>query len=155
MIASHHRGISFIEILIVAAIIGIIVLLALPAFSPIKESQVLNNAVENVVSALNKARAQTLSSLDSSEYGVYFESDQIVIFKGKVFSAGDHENESIEITPPATISNVALGGVSESEGELYFARLSGVPDKTGTITISMPSSTKTITISATGVISKN
>ena len=143
------------ELLIVLAIIGIIVAITLPSFSSIKENQVLNNAVENVVSALNKARTQTLSSLESSEYGVHFESDQIVIFKGKVYSAVDPDNESVEITSPATISNVTLGGVSGSEGELYFARLSGVPDKSGTVTVSVAGSSKIITISSTGTVSKN
>ena len=143
------------ELLIVLAIIGIIVAITLPSFSSIKENQVLNNAVENVVSALNKARTQTLSSLESSEYGVHFESDQIVIFKGKVYSAVDPDNESVEITSPATISNVTLGGVSGPEGELYFARLSGVPDKSGTVTVSVAGSSKIITISSTGTVSKN
>ena len=143
------------ELLIVLAIIGIIVAITLPSFSSIKENQVLNNAVENVISTLNKARAQTLSSLESSEYGVHFESDQIVIFKGKVYSAVDPDNESVEITSPATISNVTLGGVSGPEGELYFARLSGVPDKSGTVTVSVAGSSKIITISSTGTVSKN
>ena len=152
---SVNRGVTFVELLIVLAIIGIIVAITLPSFSSIKENQVLNNAVENVVSALNKARTQTLSSLESSEYGVHFESDQIVIFKGKVYSAVDPDNESVEITSPATISNVTLGGVSGSEGELYFARLSGVPDKSGTVTVSIAGNSKIITISSTGTVSKN
>ena len=152
---SVNRGVTFVELLIVLAIIGIIVAITLPSFSSIKENQVLNNAVENVISTLNKARAQTLSSLESSEYGVHFESDQIVIFKGKVYSAVDPDNESVEITSPATISNVTLGGVSGPEGELYFARLSGVPDKSGTVTVSVAGSSKIITISSTGTVSKN
>jgi len=150
-----QSGIALVEILVVIAIIVLILLVVLPPFSSIKEGQVLDNAVENVISALNKARTQTLSSLDSSEYGVHFESDQILIFKGKVFSANDPDNESVEITPPATISNVTLGGVSASEGELYFARLSGVPDKSGTVTVSVTSDSKIITISPTGAVSKN
>ena len=150
-----QSGIALVEILVVIAIIVLILLVVLPPFSSIKEGQVLDNAVENVISALNKARTQTLSSLDSSEYGVHFESDQILIFKGKVFSANDPDNESVEITPPATISNVTLGGVSASEGELYFARLSGVPDKSGTVTVSFSTHSKIITISPTGAVSKN
>ena len=150
-----QSGIALVEILVVIAIIVLILLVVLPPFSSIKEGQVLDNAVENVISALNKARTQTLSSLDSSEYGVHFESDQILIFKGKVFSANDPDNESVEITSPATISDVTLGGVSGPEGELYFARLSGVPDKSGTVTVSVAGNSKIITISSTGTVSKN
>lgn len=150
-----QSGIALVEILVVIAIIVLILLVVLPPFSSIKEGQVLDNAVENVISALNKARTQTLSSLESSEYGVHFESDQIVIFKGKVYSAADPDNESVEITSPATISDVTLGGVSGPEGELYFARLSGVPDKSGTVTVSVAGNSKIITISSTGTVSKN
>src|SRR3989344_1931199 len=101
-----NRGITFIELLIVAAIIGIVALIVLPAFSSIKEKQVLNNGVENVISALNKARGETLSSLDSSSYGVYFSSGEIVIFKGTIYSSADPDNEIISITSPASISIV-------------------------------------------------
>ena len=150
-----NRGITFIELLIVAAIIGIVALIVLPAFSSIKEKQVLNNGVENVISALNKARGETLSSLDSSSYGVYFSSGEIVIFKGTIYSSADPDNEIISITSPASISNVTLGGQSGGAGEMYFNRLTGSPSKSGTITISSPSYSKIITLSATGAVSKN
>jgi hypothetical protein len=86
---------------------------------------------------------------------VHFESDQIIIFKGMVFSAGAGDNIIVSITSPATISNVTFGGVSASSGNVYFNRLSGAPSTTGTITISSPNYSKIITILPTGVASVN
>ena len=96
-----------------------------------------------------------MASVDSSEYGVRFQSDQVIIFKGKIFSAEAPDNKITNISSPSSISNVTLGGISSSTGELYFERLSGIPSKIGTITISTPSASKIITISATGAVSLN
>lgn len=151
----YKRGVSLIEFLIAFAVIAVIAAISFPVFSSIKKNQVLNNAVENVASALDQARSQTLASLDSSEYGVRFEADEIIIFKGTTYSFGSPDNQTVEITEPATISDVTLGGVSGSSGELYFNRLTGMPDKAGTVTLSVAGITRTVTISATGATSKN
>lgn len=151
----YKKGISAIEILFVLAVLGIILSIAIPQFSKTRENQVLKNAVVEVVSSLNKAQSQTLASLNSSSYGVHFQSDKIIIFKGTVFSSGDTNNETISIITPANISNVTLAGVSGSPGDLYFNRLTGTPNKTGTITVSTASYSRIITISATGSTSSN
>ena len=84
----------------------------------------------------------------------HFEVGKSRIFKGIDFSTRDTaKDETIDIATPATISNVTLNLVSGAFGEMYFNRLSGSPSKTGTIIISSPNFTKTIRISATGVVS--
>lgn len=152
-----RRGMTIIEILVVITVLGIIFSIVIPQFSKMRENQVLKNGVVNVLSSVNKARSQTLASLNSSEYGVHFQSDKVLIFKGTVFSDSDTNNETINLTTPANISNVIINGASGASGDIFFNRLSGVPSNTGinTITISVPSSFKIITISATGVASVN
>lgn len=150
-----NKGITIIELLVVLAVLGIIFSIVLPQFSKVKENQVIKNAVESVLSSIDKAHSETLSSLNSSEYGVHFQSDKVIIFTGKVFSGGASNNETINIITPASISNVTLGGVSGVSGDVYFNRLSGVPNQTGTITISSTSYSKIITIGATGISSVN
>jgi hypothetical protein len=120
-----------------------------------RENQALKNAVSDILSSLNKAQSQTLASVNSSSYGVHFQADKVIIFKGTVFSTGDANNETIGLTSPASISNVTLGGVSSTSGDMYFNRLSGAPSTTGTITVSTTSYSKIITVSATGVASSN
>jgi prepilin-type N-terminal cleavage/methylation domain-containing protein len=149
----YRKGITIIELLVVLAVLGIIFSIVVPQFSKMRENQVLKSGVQDILSSLDKARSQTLASLNSSEYGVRFESDRIIIFKGDAFSPNTIDNETINIVTPASISSVTLNLVSGISGEMYFNRLSGSPSKTGTVTISTTSYSKRITISATGVAS--
>ena len=151
----YKKGISIIELLVVFAGISILVAIIMPQFLKLKENQVLKAALEDTLSSIDKARSNTLASVNSSEYGVHFQSDQVIIFRGTVFSALDVNNESINIISPANISNVTLNGVSGVSGDIYFSRIYGVPNIIGTITISTNSLSKTITISKTGNASSN
>lgn len=151
----NKRGITVVEILIIISVLVILTVVALPQFYKMRENQVFKNTIADVTSTLHSAQYQSLASKESSEYGVYFQSDKIILFKGNVFVLGSVDNRTINIVSPANISNVTLAGVSANTGELYFKRLLGVPSKTGTITISTNSLSKIITISGTGAISVN
>jgi len=151
----YQKGISIAELAIVVAVVGILVVIALPQFATMKRNQTLKAGIGDILSSADKARSQTLASLNSYEYGVHFQSDKVIIFKGKIFSAGATDNEDVNIISPVSISNVTLGGVSATSGNFYFNRLSASPSKTGTITITSGAYSKTITISATGVASTN
>jgi len=148
-------GFTLLEAIIVIAIIGIIVAVAFPQLSKVKNVQILKSSSEDIISILNKARSQTLASLNSQHYGVRFEPNSIIIFTSDSYNAGDASNEIINISSPASISNISLSG---GASEFYFNRLTGAPTRTGTITVSIAtdaSLTKTITISATGGVSMN
>ena len=146
----NQKGITIIEILFVIGIIVIIFMVVTPSFGRFRQVQMLKTTSQDVVSALDKARGNALASVDSSEYGVHFQSDKIVIFKGTVYPSLNPNNENINIISPATISNINLSG---GGSEVYFNRLSGAPNKTGMITVSVSSDSKIITISATGASS--
>ena len=150
----YKQGITVIELLIVLAVLSIIFSIALPQFAKIKENQVLKNGVQDVISSINKARGQTLASLNSSVYGVHFQSDKVIIFKGTIFIADTVGNETISLTLPAIISTITLPGGAT---DFYFNRLSGTPSfiGSGTIVISTTNFNKTITISGTGGVSSN
>jgi Tfp pilus assembly protein FimT len=152
---STQKGISIIEVLLVLGILILLSAAVLPKFSKTREQQVVKVASADIINSIGKARSQTLASVNSSEYGVHLQSDKVILFKGKVYSAGATDNETVSILSPATISNVTLGGVSGTSGDLYFNRLTGAPNQSGTATISSPSFTITVTISATGVASAN
>ncbi len=146
----YEKGITIVELLVVIAVLGIIFSITLPQFSKIRENQVLKNGVTEILSSISKARSQTLSSLQSSEYGVHFQPDKVIIFKGVVFDVGATNNETIDIISPATISSIVIDG---GGSDIYFNRLSGSPSKTGTVTVSSANYSKIITISATGMTS--
>ena len=149
----YKKGITIIELLVVLVVFGIIISVVIPQFSKTRENQVLKSGVQDILSSLDKARSQTLASLNLSEYGVHFQADKIVIFKGTGFIPDTVGNETINIVTPATISSVALGCTPTIPCDIYFNRLSGSPSTNGTVTISTTNYSKVITIWATGVAS--
>lgn len=145
-----QKGISAIEMLIVVLILGILLVTASVQFSDLRKNQALQAATSEVVSVLKKAHSQTLASIDSSTYGVHFDTNAVIIFKGTSYPSDS--DEMVSITHPASISNINLSG---GGSDVYFQRLTGEPNKTGTVTISISGASKTITIGATGIISVN
>ncbi len=149
---NFKKGFGILEIILAIAIVVILAAISLPSFERMRQEQVLKTAVADLVSAVDKAKSQTLSSVNSLEYGVHFESNKIVVFEGNLYSSSDPSNEDMLISSPVTISDISLTGGAT---ELYFDKLSGEPSKNGTVTISNSSISKTITISPTGAVSTN
>ncbi len=153
-----NKGISIMEILMVISIIGIMTIVVVPNLSKFRNEQNLNNATQDVISLLNKARSNTISSLNSINYSVHFESSRVVYFVGSVFNNGDATNYSIDFDSSVNIP--AIGGISLNGGgsDVIFARISGETANYGTIIIRLTSDVtrqKTITISKTGSVSSN
>lgn len=148
---THTKGFTTIELFMVITLLGVITAFAVTKFSSFKEKQVLENTVIDIVTNVNKASSKTLASVNSSSYGVHFQSDKIVVFTGTTYSSGAGTNETTNVVSPATISSITLnpGGVSD----VYFNRLTGIPNVTGTIVVTTPSYSKTITIGQTGTVS--
>jgi type II secretory pathway pseudopilin PulG len=149
----QQKGTTLGEILLAIAIVGIITTLVSPGFAKIKKIQVLKSMAEEIVSAVEEARSLTLSSVNSSSYGVHFETNKVIIFTGTSFSSGAPGNKILDLISPVSISNINL---SNSDSDMYFYRLSGLPNATGTVTLSVSGlSPKTITISTSGSVSSN
>lgn len=151
-----NKGITIIEILIVIAIIGIISSVVLLSLSSFRNEQALKNTTIDIVSILNKARQKTLSSVNSNNYSVHFESDRAVLFTGETYSAVDSTNEVIPFSQAVSIpisGGLNIGGSSN----VTFERLTG-DTIGGTIIVRLISDVtqqKIITINKTGVISSN
>lgn len=151
----YQKGASLLEIMIGVAIVAITIVLVVYSFYGVKNSQSLKNGLGDMVSSINKARSMAFASVNSTAYGIRFESNRVIIFSGTTYTSGASGNEIISISTPASITNVTLAGTSGTSGDFYFNRLTGVPSKTGTVTITSGSITKTITIGATGIVSVN
>ncbi|MCX6757422.1 MAG: hypothetical protein NTZ44_00865 [Candidatus Nomurabacteria bacterium] len=152
---NFKKGFTSIEMIVVLGIIVLLFLIVLPSLNKMRESQTFKNTAQDVFSSLDKARSQTLASVNSSSYGVHFQSDKVVIFTGTTYSGSAITNVIVNISTPITISNVTIGGVSSTSGDIYFNRLTGEPNQSGSVTLSANSVTKVITISATGSVSIN
>lgn len=145
-------GFTLIEILVVIAIIGILATISSLSFSSFRERQIIQSSTEEVLTVFSKARNQTLSSLNSLNYGVHVSSGAVTLFSGGSYVSGTSSNEVIVLDSSVSISSNLSGGVTD----VVFDKLTGATSQSGTLTLSTSSGLqKIITITATGIVSSN
>ncbi len=153
-----NKGISVMEILIVISIIVILASIVVLNLSQFRREQALQNTTSDLISLLNEARNNTISSKNSTNYGVHFESARAVSFIGGTFTETVSTNKQIDID--SSVSIPASGGISLNGGgsDVIFTRISGDTLNYGTIIVRLTSDAtrqKIITINKTGVVSSN
>ncbi|MFA6797377.1 MAG: type II secretion system protein [Candidatus Paceibacterota bacterium] len=144
-------GFSFVEIIIVLAIISSLSTIVVLSFSKVGGVQSLEKTTISVISILNEAKSMAISSKDYSDYGVRIENNKLISFKGNY----GNENKIYSIPNLVEISDISIGGVSNND--ILFKKVSGSTNATGTITISVvdnPTVNNSIKISTTGLIEK-
>ena len=151
----NQKGITLIWVIVTIAIIAILVKIVVSPLGSGRKIQVLKTTTETTIALLNQARATTLASEDSSQYGVHIESGRIVFFKGTTFSNGSAYNNVISIPSEVAIASISLQG---GGSDVVFKRLTGDTDYYGTFEIQVVGNTsvkRTVTITKTGVVSSN
>lgn len=151
-----NKGITLLEVLIIIAIVGIVSSIAFVNLSQFHNEQALKNTTIDIVSLLNKARQKTLSSINSTNYSVHFDTNKAVLFTGSIYSSINTTNEINNFSSAVIIPTV--GGLNIGGGnDVTFERLTG-DTIGGTIIVRLSSDVtkqKIITIYKTGVISSN
>ncbi len=151
-----NRGISLLEIIIAIGIIAIIMAIVIPNFSQFNKQQALQVTKEDIISLLNEARNSTISSKNSTNYGVHFQSDRAILFAGSTF-VDMPGNKQINFDSAVTIPST--GGINLGGGDnVIFQRITGDTLNNGTIVLQLVSDAtrqKVISISSLGVISAN
>ena len=149
----HQRGFTIIEILISVSILLLLIGIIVPSFSSFRRMVVVRTAVENTSALLERARIETTASYGASQYGVHFESDRVVYFKGGTYSASDPDNETYELDQTLSISTIDLNGGGD---DVVFSRLTGATDAYGTLTfMTTDNASTTINIYQSGTIDIN
>ncbi len=139
------------ELVVVIGILALLSLITFQLFRTFTSAESLMKDARQVISELNKAQSLTLSSKDADQYGVHLETSRITLFKGSSYISTSTSNISTTLSPLVRISPISLAG---GGSDVIFQRLTGETTQTGTITLSLVSSastTKSITIYATGV----
>ena len=144
------KGLSLIEVIIVAAIVLILFSVSQTAFNGFRKKQNLLEAANKIESFLKEARSMTISAVDSSNYGVHFEQNKAVFFKGSIFSLEDLNNKEFILNNFIEISDINL----PENCDVVFNKLSGSTDCFGSIVVSLVSDSskfKTVEIYPTGI----
>ena len=147
-----QKGFSIVEMLAVVAIFILIASVVIFNFSSFRSNQAIKTAAQEILSSLDKARSNTLSSLSSSQYGVHFESGGIAIFQGASYQSSSSLNEYVNMPSPVSISSISLSG---GGSDILFDRLTGGTSQDGTVIFGISGNSKTLTILKSGAFSIN
>jgi len=140
------EGFTLIEILIVIAIMAVLAALTIPVGVNFFVSQQLDTVVDEVMQVLRRAQLKGMTQERDSDWGIRFNSDTYVLFKGSSFASRDPVfDEDFDLAGGITTSGIS---------EVVFAKFSGVPNVIGTITISQGSKSKAIDVNAVGKIDR-
>lgn len=147
---SNSRGITLVEILASIAIMFILGSISISVFSSLSNTTSLDRDVAIVASYIEKAHTMAINSVDSLEHGIKFETNKVTVFKSTSYSVANTE-VYYEIPGKSEISAINLSGGATS---VYFNKLTGAPNVTGSVVVSLVdgSASKTITIYATGIV---
>jgi prepilin-type N-terminal cleavage/methylation domain-containing protein len=146
----NSRAFSLAEIIVVTAIIAVLAVIGVSAFMSARQSAAMNAVSDGIVSVFEQARANALSGKGGTSYGVRFSASSYTFFTGSSYNASDATNIVHQVASGYTLSN----SMSASSGVVVFARLTGVPSVTGTVTITQtsPAKTRIITIGSQGTL---
>ena len=138
------KGFTFVELLLVIAIVAILLALTIPLGISFYKRQQLDVTTEEVIQALRRAQLKAMSQADY-DFGVYLGSGQTgeyILFRGS--SYGSHDEEEIfDIS-----DNISFSGLSE----VVFSKLEGISSVTGDIVLTSDIDIEIININEVGRI---
>ncbi|ETB64193.1 TPA: hypothetical protein DIC38_00230 [Candidatus Nomurabacteria bacterium] len=158
MIILKNKGITILEIIIVISITILIASIVTLNLSDFKRARTLENATSEIISLINKSRNNTISSLNSSNYSIHFDSDKVVLFLGSTYDPNAITNEVMVLESSLEIP-ISLGvSLNGGGSDIVFQKITGETNNYGTINIRLKTDIntyRTININQLGVVSEN
>lgn len=136
-----EHGFSYLELILVVAIILILAGLSGSFYSRFLTQNSVANIQDQLANQMRKAQIYSMMSRQNNSWGVKFGAGKITLFR----TGSNSFDENFAVN-----SNVSLSGFTT----ITFAKVTGLPDSTPTITISGNNQTKSVTINSQGVVSK-
>ncbi len=138
------KGFTLIEILLVVVLISVITAFSVPVFSSLVGSTELNESVDKVAHSLRRAQLLAESKSEDSAWGVYIDTDKVVVFAGSDYVTRDVSlDEEYMFNEQINVSGLT---------EVVFSELSGEPDVTGTINLANTFGSETISLNSEGAV---
>lgn len=140
------KAFTFVEIILVIAIVAVLLALTIPLGINFYNSQQLDTVTEEIIQALRRAQLQSMSQADYS-FGVYLgsgQSGQYVLFRGSSYASRDDE-EIFSVS-----ESLSFSGLSE----VVFSKVEGIPSALGDIILTSNNGVRTININQAGRINE-
>ena len=128
---SKETGVTLIELIIVISLLSVILTLgSINLFRPY-QTATLDAAAENIKSLVREAQSKAINTDTqgdpaSDDYGVHFESDKAILFKGATYSNGNPANFEVSLTNNITATpNLPCPSPPGNCNNVVFQRISG------------------------------
>lgn len=126
------KSFTLIELIVTIGIILVLVVLGALAFRTFQKESNLANNTEEIINILRFAQNKTLASEDASTYGIHFENDKFVLFKGAVYDPLASDNDVYNLSSSVEINEINLAG---GASEVIFDRVTGTTVQSGNISL--------------------
>ncbi len=129
-----QKGFTLIEALIIVSISVLLTVTALPIYSNLQISSQLQGNTSQIIQIIRTAREKSTAGLNNTQHGVYFQADRYILYQGTSYSLrnASYDREVILDDVLRIIRNLTGSGEAD---DLNFSKGFGVPNKTGTITL--------------------
>jgi len=124
------RGFTLIELLITISITVVLAVAAMPIYSKFQVHSQINESTSLIIQTLRTAKQRSEVRLNNSSHGVWFSSNEFVLYQGNSYSSRDTDYDRGQEVDPSIIISTTLSG-----GEINFSKSFGEPDNIGTITL--------------------
>jgi type II secretory pathway pseudopilin PulG len=141
------RGFTLIEILLVVGIAVGIFAFSAPFGLNFYKTQLVEEARSNIVSALQEARRNAILQKNDSAFGVHIIKGSYTIFQGSTYASRIRELDQV-----FTISGDI--DIDWPKTDVVFAKLTGQPSTTGTLSLSYGNIIEGIIINNSGILVK-
>lgn len=138
----RNPGFTLLEVALVITLVVIISAFTVPIGINFYRNQTLNEASDGILSVLRRSQNHAAFGKNDSDFGVKILSDTYVLFEGSSYVSRDTSKDAS--------FNISMGVTATGADEIVFTKLTGVPNATGSITITAGNTTKTIEINAQG-----
>ena len=145
------RGFTLIELLLIIGIAAIIFIFSAPYGLDFYQSNLANEAQSNVIDALQRARRNAVLQKNDSNFGVHISTttSSYTIFQTPDLTYGNRVQAQDEVFP--VISTVTFS----TSTDIIFSKLTGLPNATGTLSVSYGAFSRGILVDDFGDVSKN
>lgn len=146
------RAFTLMEILIVIAVTSIVLTIVVSAFNNVAKTQALDKDYISIASIIDQAKSLSINSKSASQYGVYFSSSTVSLFKGADYFTGV-VSQAYTLNNKVHVAEINL--VGSSTDQFVFDRLTGYSSASGTVSVALKEASSTsrlIRIYSTGTI---
>lgn len=136
MLPRPQKSFTMIELLLVMAVIALLINIAILSYRSFEQKTKLEIETENIITTLKLAQTKTMASEQASQYGLHFENNKYVLFKGGTFQPEAPDNKIWQLDSQLEIYDISLFG---GGSDVVFDRINGQTAQTGSIGLRLTS----------------